>query len=341
MGLNKEEEEILKQIELGLTEEDPELEKTAESLTLSNFSRSRSLISFITFVIGFFMMFFREETIQGTESLPRSVLIIFWFISNVIIISSRFILKGLLYSWENLVTDRRKTIIYGAGNAGVQILDSLKKSNEYLPIAFIDDDEKKQGTIINSIEVFPLNMIDELVKQKNVKELFFAIPSVNQSVRKEILKRLTRYPIEVKLLPRIDDLENGSISLEQIKDVDVSLIIAVILQKIAANTTLETLKLNGIEPAYIEPLTTYSYLLPSRLEIKCDDEALNELIEALKWRNEYVAEFNLNTAEPWTAIFNHRYLNIQEDKPNRIELDLPSKNYVILKHFFETQMRLL
>ncbi len=123
--------------------------------------------------------------------------------------------------------------------------------------------------------------------------------------------------------------------IEQIKDVDVSLIIAVILQKIAANTTLETLKLNGIEPAYIEPLTTYSYLLPSRLEIKCDDEALNELIEALKWRNEYVAEFNLNTAEPWTAIFNHRYLNIQEDKPNRIELDLPSKNYVILKHFFE------
>ena len=56
MGLNKEEEEILKQIELELTKEDPELEKTAESLTLSNFSRSRSLISFITFIIGFFMM---------------------------------------------------------------------------------------------------------------------------------------------------------------------------------------------------------------------------------------------------------------------------------------------
>ena len=56
MGLNKEEEEILKQIELGLTKEDPELEKTAESLTLSNFSRSRSLISFITFIVGFFMM---------------------------------------------------------------------------------------------------------------------------------------------------------------------------------------------------------------------------------------------------------------------------------------------
>ena len=56
MGLNKKEEEILKQIELGLSEEDPKLEKAVESLTLSNFSRSRSFISGITFLIGFFMM---------------------------------------------------------------------------------------------------------------------------------------------------------------------------------------------------------------------------------------------------------------------------------------------
>ena len=56
MGLNKKEEEILKQIELGLSEEDPKLEKAVESLTLSNFSRSRSIISAITFLIGFFMM---------------------------------------------------------------------------------------------------------------------------------------------------------------------------------------------------------------------------------------------------------------------------------------------
>ena len=49
MGLNKKEEEILKQIEMGLSE-------AVESLTLSNFSRSRSIISGIVFIVGFFMM---------------------------------------------------------------------------------------------------------------------------------------------------------------------------------------------------------------------------------------------------------------------------------------------
>jgi hypothetical protein len=38
MGLNKEEEEILKQIELELSKEDPDLAKTVETSTLSSFS---------------------------------------------------------------------------------------------------------------------------------------------------------------------------------------------------------------------------------------------------------------------------------------------------------------
>ena len=54
MGLNKEEEEILKQIELGLSKDDPKLEKAVENLTLSNFSRARISISFVTFILGFF-----------------------------------------------------------------------------------------------------------------------------------------------------------------------------------------------------------------------------------------------------------------------------------------------
>ena len=52
MALNKKEEEILKQIELELSKEDPDLAKTVETSTLSSFSRTRSVISFGTFVLG-------------------------------------------------------------------------------------------------------------------------------------------------------------------------------------------------------------------------------------------------------------------------------------------------
>jgi len=166
-------------------------------------------------IVGFFMMFFRED------NLPRSVLPIFWFITNVFIITSRFLLKGYLYSWDSFVNARKQTIIYGAGNAGVQLVESLKKSAVYAPIAFIDDDKTKQGTILNYVEVFAFDKIEELIKKKDAQVLLFAFPSATHKQRTQILKRLSKFPIEVKVLPSMDDIVNGVVSIDNIKHVEV------------------------------------------------------------------------------------------------------------------------
>jgi FlaA1/EpsC-like NDP-sugar epimerase len=167
-------------------------------------------------IVGFLMMFFRES------NLPRSVLPIFWFIVNVFVITSRFLFKGYLYSWDSFVNSRKQTIIYGAGNAGVQLVESLKKSTVYAPIAFIDDDETKHGTILNSLDVFPFEKIDSLIKKKDAKILLFAVPSVGDKQRTRILKKLTKYPLEVKILPSVDNIVNGIVSLDTIKHVGVA-----------------------------------------------------------------------------------------------------------------------
>lgn len=166
--------------------------------------------------IGFLMMFFRESI------LPRSVLPIFWFIVNFSTISSRFLFKGYLYSWDSFENTSKKTIIYGAGDAGVQLVESLKKSHLYFPIAFIDDDKTKHGTILNHLEVFPIEKINLLIKNKDAKVLLFAVPSASDKQRAQILKKLTKYPLEVKLLPSFDNLVNGSLSIDNIKHVEVS-----------------------------------------------------------------------------------------------------------------------
>jgi len=152
---------------------------------------------------------------------PRSVLLTFWFISNVLLIVSRFVFKGILYSWDSFQLDKKDILIYGAGKAGVQISESLKKTNDYKVVGFIDDDSTKISTIVNSIEVFGFDSIDDLIREKSVKSLILAIPSAKQGQRQEILKKLSRYPLEVKLLPNLDDIENDLVTLEQIKFVEV------------------------------------------------------------------------------------------------------------------------
>ena len=170
-------------------------------------------------IIGFLMMFFRESNQEF--SLPRSVLPIFWFIVNTFLISSRFLFKGYLYSWDSFVKSKKPTLIYGAGNAGVQMVESLKKSAIYAPVAFIDDDKTKQGTILNYLEVFPFENIDILIKNKGAQVLLFAVPSASEKERIQILKRLSKYPIEVKILPSMDHIVNGVVSIENIKHVEV------------------------------------------------------------------------------------------------------------------------
>ena len=152
---------------------------------------------------------------------PRSVLLTFWFISNVLLIISRFIFKGILYSWESFQTNKKNILIYGAGKAGVQIAESLKKTNDYNVVGFIDDDLNKISTIVNSIEVFSFDDINILINKRSVKSLILAIPSAKQNQRQEILKKLSRYPLEVKSLPNLDDIENDLVTLEQIKFVEV------------------------------------------------------------------------------------------------------------------------
>ena len=165
---------------------------------------------------------------------PRSILLTFWFVSNVLLIISRFFFKGILYSWDSFQIDRKNILIYGAGRAGVQISESLKKTNDYKVVGFIDDDSAKVSTLVNSIEVYDFKSLNSLIVDESVKSLILAIPSAKQNERQAILKKLSRFPLEVKSLPNLNDIENDLITLEQIKFVEVDDILGreVVLPKI-------------------------------------------------------------------------------------------------------------
>ena len=176
----------------------------------------------ITCIIATFIHYYgRGYFFEINHLLPRSIIPNFWFISNTFIITSRFLLKGIIYSWDTRVNKRKQTIIYGAGNAGVQLVESLTKSMDYAPVAFIDDDKQKQGTIINYLQIFSFEILEKVIKKFDVKLILLAIPSASQNRRVEILKKLSKFPLEVKVLPSVDNIVNGEVTLDSIKHVQV------------------------------------------------------------------------------------------------------------------------
>ena len=178
-------------------------------------------ITLTTVSSGFLMLIFRDTEILVGSNMPRSVILIFWFVSTMVVILSRFVFKGYLYSWDNFVNNRIPTIIYGAGNAGAQLVESLRKNHQYAPVAFIDDDKSKHGTYINFTKVYAFNDLKSIINKRNAKIILLAIPSLSANGKRDLLKKLSKYPIEVKLLPSLSSLVEGKVSIESIRHVEV------------------------------------------------------------------------------------------------------------------------
>ncbi|MBL6663476.1 MAG: polysaccharide biosynthesis protein [Flavobacteriales bacterium] len=197
-------------------------------------------ITLTTMAIGFLMLIFRDTQLLVDSAMPRSVVLIFWFVSTMIVVLSRFVFKGYLYSWDNFVNNRTPTIIYGAGSAGAQLVESLRKNHEYAPIAFIDDDESKHGTFINFTKVYAFSDLKSIINKRNAKIILLAIPSLNANGKRDLLKKLSKYPVEVKLLPSISSLVEGKVSIENIRHVEVE----DILGRVPVSPKLSLLKKN-------------------------------------------------------------------------------------------------
>ncbi len=73
---------------------------------------------------------------------PRSAIIIYWLFALVYIGGSRFLLRSIFKFLSNDYT-RELVAIYGAGNAGFQLLNSINLGNKYKVVAFFDDDKNK------------------------------------------------------------------------------------------------------------------------------------------------------------------------------------------------------
>lgn len=114
---------------------------------------------------------------------------------------------------------RQRVIIYGAGGAGLQLVNSLFHSDEYDPIAFVDENPKIQNLSLAGLKVYPPEIISQLVRDTDVKVIFLAIPSLSRARRREILMALGDLKLEVKTIPSMSDLISGKAKISELQKV--------------------------------------------------------------------------------------------------------------------------
>jgi FlaA1/EpsC-like NDP-sugar epimerase len=158
--------------------------------------------------------------------IPRTSLAITLFAGLVFVGSARASWRLAEFYSSSVVSpsgEARRTIIIGAGEAGVFLVRDLQKGgSSFSPVGFIDADPQKLGKSIAGLQV--LGNDDDLLeicRSLDVRVALIAIPSASGERIRKYLDALSRSNIEVRVLPSPRELAGGTVGFGKLRPVEL------------------------------------------------------------------------------------------------------------------------
>lgn len=149
--------------------------------------------------------------------LPWSVPIIFAVFTFLLVGGIRFVARRYFRNLSYLT--RKPVIIYGAGEAGLQLLNALFHGQEFAPVALIDDDPYRQDLDVGGLRVYSPNKIPRLAQETGAQVILLAIPSMDRIRFREIISALEDFHLEIKTIPVMSDIISGKAKISELRAV--------------------------------------------------------------------------------------------------------------------------
>ncbi|WP_104499237.1 polysaccharide biosynthesis protein [Acinetobacter indicus] len=153
--------------------------------------------------------------------IPTSIPLMFGFMMFAWVWFSRGFIRFIVRSYVQAGVPKKRIAIYGAGNAGQQVAATLNRSNEHLPLLFIDDNPSLSGQNIGGIDVYLPETALKCFAKLRIDEILIALPSVGRSRKSEIVKFLEPAHLKITEIPGLTKLVDGEIRVSDIQEVDI------------------------------------------------------------------------------------------------------------------------
>jgi len=181
------------------------------------------------------------------------VLFITWLLHMCLIGGTRFSWRMGRARLIKSAVEKEDALIVGAGSAGTMLVRQLLKNNEssLKPIAFVDDDAAKQKLEIYGVKVLgKTENIPEIVEKNSINHIVIAIPSLNKIEIQKIYQQCSKTKAQIKIMPMIEDIVTGKVSVNQFRDVQVEDLLGrdpveLDIQRISENVTDKTILVTG------------------------------------------------------------------------------------------------
>ena len=151
------------------------------------------------------------------------ILVINGLTSFLFLITYRVLVKYFFMYMKNFRMDRRRVVIYGAGEVGIaakRTLDHDNKVNMML-VAFIDDDARKVGKSVDGIKIYHTNDFKKLFEEHNIDDLIIASTNIPPQLKNKIVDICLQHDVKVLILPPVRYWINGQPSAKQLKSIKI------------------------------------------------------------------------------------------------------------------------
>lgn len=177
----------------------------------------------------FFVLILIAQTVLYFNLLPdvpRAVPIIYLFLFFIWLWNSRLTIRELLARWQGQrLTNKRveydNVVIYGAGEAGKELLEGLRNSHKYNVVAYVDDDPQLTGAYLLGKKIYPARELVELVDELDIAQVFLAIPSISRTHKRQIIDKLSGIAIKIKELPSLEEIAEEKVSVSSMRKIDI------------------------------------------------------------------------------------------------------------------------
>lgn len=180
----------------------------------------------ITQAVSLYTLIFGMGILIADFPMPRSVILIHWLVTVLLISGSRVVGRFLFSRRKASFCSRQaklcsNVLIYGAGASGVQLMRILAMNKEMNPVAFVDDNVALHKNTVNGLTVFSAKELENLVSKLDIQEVLLAFPSASRSRIREIIAELEPLSVKLRTIPSFDELVEGKVKIEDIRDVNV------------------------------------------------------------------------------------------------------------------------
>ncbi|MFP7442684.1 nucleoside-diphosphate sugar epimerase/dehydratase [Bacillus infantis] len=151
-------------------------------------------------------------------------LMLAWMLHVLLIGGSRFAWRVYRDRYIKPQVEQSRALIIGAGAAGTMLARQLLKNTDagIKPVAFIDDDPKKYRLQIHGLPVVGgSKRISKSVETLQIDKIIIAIPSLNKEEMKNIFEQCAGTDAKTVIMPLIEDVMLGNVSVNQFRDVQV------------------------------------------------------------------------------------------------------------------------